>query len=417
MSRTRRSRIAAILRAVAPYLVPAALVVLEWPLLSPTPAVGDNFQFWLAGHMVATGQSPYDRAAWEAATIYGPTPGGVAANTVPLNLLITQGVWLYPPQTAFLFLPFGLLPFELGVPLLHVFVLLTALAGISVAATSIGLRGARLAMFLALAAVSEPFVISVRNGHPIGLIVLGAAIAYVGARDRRAFVLAVGAVLLSLKPQLVIPFALGLLVWLAMHRRWRGLATAAAAVVAVTLPAELLNPFPFAVVAGAATDRLRADLSTTAALARDLGGGLVLAVLLTATAIVACAIAVRRSRRAMRPHVLFAAALLLSLVLIPYSHDYDLLLCLPAGAAALAIGAGARRAPVSLLVAIAVFVIPWLLFYWWPLLGQGDRKYLGGPLGGVPLIFSYLLAFVAWFADGRRAASTAGSSAAPIARS
>ncbi len=405
------------MRKVAPYLVPLALTGLAWPLLSPSPAVGDNFQFWLAGHMVATGHSPYDRAAWEAATGYGSTPGGVAANTVPLNLLITHAVWLYPPQTAFLFVPFGLLPFEAGVPLLHVFVLATALVGVSVAAAAVGLTGARLAMFLALATVSQPFVISVRNGHPIGIIVLGAALAYVGVRDRRAFTFAAGVVLLSLKPQLVIPFGIGLLVWLAIHRRWRAIAIAAVAVIAVMLPPELLNPFPFADIVSAAGDRIRADLSTTAALARDLGDGVLLAAALTATAAIACAIAVRWSRPEARPRVLFAASLLLSLVLLPYSHDYDLLLCLPAGAAALAIGAGARRASITVLVSIAIFLVPWLLFYAWPLLGQGDRRYLGGPLGGVPLIFTYLLALVAWSSRGETAPATGASSAAAIATS
>ena len=397
-----RSRIVAISRAVAPYLVPFALTLLEWPLLSPSPAVGDNFQFWFAGHIVASGQSPYDRTAWEAAASYGSTPGGIAANTIPLNLLITQAVWLYPPQTAFLFLPFGLLPFEVGVPWLHAFVALTALAGVTVAAAAVGLKGAPLAMFLALATVSQPFVISVRNGHPIGIIVLGAALAYMGARDRRTFMLAAGVVLLSLKPQLVIPFGLGLLVWLAVERRWRAIAISVLALVAVTVPTELLHPFPFAEIVGAAGDRLRADLSTTGAVARDVGGGVWLAAALMLTAAVACAMAVRWSTPAARPRILFAASLLLSIVLLPYSHDYDLLLCLPAGAAALAIGSRSRRTGISGLAAIAIFLVPWLLFYWWPLLGQGDRKYLGGPLGAAPVIFTYILALVAWLSRGQR---------------
>jgi hypothetical protein len=413
----RRERFAESLRKAAPYLVPLALSGLAWPLLSPLPAVGDNFQFWLAGHMVATGQSPYDRGAWEAATGYGVTPGGIAANTVPLNLLITHSVWLYPPQTAFLFVPFGLLPFEVGVPLFHIFVLLAALAGVSVAAAAIGLTGARLAMFLALATISQPFVISVRDGHPIGLIVLGAALAYVGVRDGRALMLAAGVVLLSLKPQLVIPFGIGLLVWLAIHRRWRAIAISAVALSAITLPAELVDPFPFSDLVGAASDRLGADLSTTAALARDLGGGVLLTLVLAASAAVACAMAVWRSTPAARPNVLFAASLLLSLVLIPYSHDYDLLLCLPAGAAALSIGVGARRASITVFLALAIFLVPWLLFYAWPLLGQGDRKYLGGPLGAAPLIFTYVLAVVAWLSTDEPAPATRTSSAAAIASS
>ncbi len=62
----------AVARAIAPYLAPLAVLALEWRLLSPAPALADHFQFWAAGHMVVTGASPYDRAAWEAMAALGP---------------------------------------------------------------------------------------------------------------------------------------------------------------------------------------------------------------------------------------------------------------------------------------------------------------------------------------------------------
>src|SRR5437879_1236199 len=145
-------------RDLIPFLPPLAISLLEWPLLSPFPAVGDNFQFWVTGHMVVTGQSPYARDSWEAAAAYGPLPGGIAANPAGLTLAITQQVYLYPPQFAFLFAPFGLLPFEIGVPMLHLFVAVTTFIALAVVARLSGLRGAALAFALALAVVSQPVV-------------------------------------------------------------------------------------------------------------------------------------------------------------------------------------------------------------------------------------------------------------------
>lgn len=77
-------------RALAPYAIPLLMLVIEWPLLSPVRALADHFQFWAAGHIIATGGSPYDRSAWEAAATYGSIPDGVAMNTVIRNLAQTN---------------------------------------------------------------------------------------------------------------------------------------------------------------------------------------------------------------------------------------------------------------------------------------------------------------------------------------
>ena len=58
------------------------------------------------------------------------------------------------------------------------------------------------------------------------------------------------------------------------------------------------------------------------------------------------------------------------------------LLVLPALFVALALTARSRaEAPVLGLTALGILVLPWLLFCWWPLLGQGDRLYQGGIAG------------------------------------
>lgn len=383
-------------QGILPVLVMLLVLLLELPLLFPSPAVGDNFQFWAAGHAVITGASPYARSTWEAVAALGPNPGGVAANTAGLNLAITREVWLYPPQTAFLFAPFGALPFETGVPLLHIFVAVTAIAAIIVAAWAAGLRGPALAFALALAVVSEPFVLSVRNGHPIGLLVIGGVLLLRGL-DRRDYpALAIGAALITLKPQLLIPMGVAALVIAVARRDMRALLALAAAAVFATLPFELLTPFPMGALVGSSGERLAADLSTIPALARDLGGGTPLALALAALTVSACVAAFAAGGPRHRRLVAGASLFVLSLALAPYAHDYDMLVAVPAMFAVVALGSGrgSRRASM-LLATIGLGVVPWLLFYWWPIVGDADRRFLGGPLGGVPIAFAATLLLAA----------------------
>src|SRR6266850_1160566 len=122
-------------------VIPVLLLIAMWPVLIPRPDVSDNFLFWSVGHMVVIGESPYDLQPWKDAAAYGPYPGGIA-NSTTINVGVTNSLWAYPPQTAFLFAPFGALPYEIGVPLLHLFILLSALLALIVAAYLAGLRGA-----------------------------------------------------------------------------------------------------------------------------------------------------------------------------------------------------------------------------------------------------------------------------------
>lgn len=380
-------------RWIAPYLAPLAVLALEWRLLTPVPAVADHFQFWAAGHLAATGRSPYDRGAWEAMAALGPVPGGVAISTVQQNLDLTEHLWIYPPQMAFALVPFGALPLEIGVPLFHLFIAVSAAIGVALAAHVAGLWGVRLAFALTLAAVSGPFVIGVRDGHPIGLLLAGMALVFLGLRDRRWWMLALGVTIVSLKPQLALFFGLGVLAYVLLRRDRTAFAVAGLTLTAVTLPAALAHPFPFAALSEAPAERLVLDLSTTAALARDLGGGTPLTVALWAVAFAAAVVAMRAPRRGLRGAVPFALVLGLSLVVLPYVHHYDQLLILPVAFTAIAVSAGTRRElPIAATVALLLAVISWALFLWWPLQGEEDRRLLWGPLGALPLLALLVLA-------------------------
>lgn len=387
-----RSALPRIASLIWPYSLPVLALLVTWPLHTPWPAQADHFSFWAAGHMAATGQSPYERSAWEALLALGPVPGGIAVSEVALTLTL-EHVWLYPPQTAFALVPFGGLPVEIGVPAYHFFVLITAVLGVAVTGYAMGLRGPWLAVGLTLALLSMPFVMGVRNGQPIGLLLGAVSLAFVGLRDRRSIVLAVGVAIASLKPQLFLLSAIGALGYVILRRDRTSFVAGALALAAVTVPALIVHPFPFAALTEASAERVALDLSTTSALARDLGGGPVLTLVITLVAVAAAAIAMRAPWVAARGAVAFGLALALSLVVLPYLHHYDHLLILPAAFTALVIATGTRReVPVVVLLLVLLVPVSWLLHFWWPLLGQlGHER--SGPVGALPTLALLVLAY------------------------
>src|SRR5436309_4060580 len=114
------------------WLGPILVLLIELPSLWTTPHVGEWFLFWYAGHVVSGGGSPYDPVNWlPAATDYGAVAHGVAINTahgLDLATLRTNSRWLWPPFGGLLLAPFGALPLEIGIPLLHLATIVVAVA-------------------------------------------------------------------------------------------------------------------------------------------------------------------------------------------------------------------------------------------------------------------------------------------------
>ena len=102
------------MRRRLPFIALALVLLAELPILIPPPfGLTDHLLFWFAGHLAATGGSPYDAAAWaEAQRAYGSSH---------LLRFIEQGdpVWVYPAWSVLVFIPFGLLPYPLGPLVLH----------------------------------------------------------------------------------------------------------------------------------------------------------------------------------------------------------------------------------------------------------------------------------------------------------
>lgn len=344
-------------RSFAPWAAFAAVLLAESPLLWPSRPIGDTFQFWYAGHLVATGGSPYDPAAWAAAAAYGSLASVVGGNCVDAGGAAC--LWLYPPWTALVFAPFGALAPETGIPLLRVAVLATAIA-----ATAVALRGVPtgmpLAVALAAGALFEPFVISVRAGHPDGLPLLGAVLAWRGlAGSVAAF--SAGVALVALKPHLLIPFGVVCAVTLARRRRWRVAAAGVLTLVVLGVAGQAVTasrPLMLDAIVSASNLKAGLDNAATWSLARAVAPGGIWP-LAGALAVLACALiglkATRRAPEGARDGVVFAALLAFSLAAAPYAQTYDHLLLLPA--LAITMRAWPRSA---LAVGLVALLFPWL---------------------------------------------------------
>jgi hypothetical protein len=395
--------------ALWPYAAALLAVLLEWGLLTPEPARADHFQFWAAGHIVATGGSVYDRGAWSEMAAYGELPDGIAINTVIGNLPKTQDFWLYPPQTAIVLAPFGALPLASGIALLHVFIVATALLAVALSLRAVGLVGVPLGLALVLAVASEPFVMSARAGHPVGLVLLGCALIFLGLRDRRWWLIALGVPLATIKAHIAIAFLVACVVYVLWTRSARAAAAALAGVLLFILPAYLRDPFPVTKLLIAANERSDFDVASATAFAREVGGGPALAAALVLLAGAAAAALIVRAPASLRGGVAFGALVALSLAVAPYAHDYDQLLVLPAAALPLLGAADPLRAPSRTAAAtVLLFLLPYVLLFWWDLGGVPDHSPRLAAMGVLPLI---VLAGAAAF--GRRAAH-ATRTAAPV---
>lgn len=309
----------------------AALVVIA-QLRSPA---NDYFQFWYAGHLVATGHSPYDLAAWgSAGGSYGSIAGLVARSCeLPNNAAC---IWAYPPWVGWLFAPFGLFDPERGTMLQEAFLFGCAVAGVVYLTRFVPLShaGSMVVGFSAVAAA--PFVWATFLGQFDGLLLLGTVLLTVGLRDRRTFPLVAGAIVLAFKPNLfvaIVPLTIALLV---VRRDWRALTLTAATLVGLAVVAIVLDPMWLGSL-GRATTKVGLTAATTWSLMESATSDV--ALLSIGLVVVASAGAAWASIRARTPiwdATFVASGVALSLVLAPYAHLYDYLLLAPAIAVAIA---------------------------------------------------------------------------------
>lgn len=371
--------------------VPALLVLaIEALVLWPLPYhIGDWFQFWYVGHITAQGLSPTDPNSWrDAVYSYPPYVNDFVVNALAgrTELFQTPSLFgLYPPWYVLLFLPFGLLPLEIGISLLHVTLIAAGVLGVVWYVSRFELPPAVLALALALGVAIEPFALASRTGHFAGILFVGALFVLVALERTAVLPLIVGAFILSLKPHLSLVFAAIVVVMLVRRRAWRAIAATSAVLVAIVAAFYIRYPPPIglatqAIVVQATID----DSATTWSLAEAMlpGHGVALGVVAVLVAAGFAWWAVRSAPAALRTTVLVALSLALSLAASPYVHTYDQMLLVPALLLPLVLASrlpGPRRLAIGAATIIGAQVYPWFAYF-------SDVHARQAPTGAVPFI-------------------------------
>lgn len=390
------------------HLVALTLVlVAELPILIPPPfPLTDHLVFWKAGQLVLTGGSPYDMQAW------GEIQRSYASGHLQPFIEAGRAVWVYPAWTAFLFVPFAVLPYPAGPWALYLSYIAVGLFAAVLFIRSLPPRWRPQAdLAIVLVAMFQPFVIANRYGQFGAFLLLGLVLVYIGLRERRALPLAAGALLLFTKPQLELVLAPVVLVQLVRERAWRTIAVVAGALVAVAGVSTRVYPESLAFFARGVGDRVEifTIYSSTWAFAHFVAGdrwplvGAGLVALAGATTVAA----VRRLPADLRLAGAVAGAAVLSLAVTPVGFHYDQVPLVLAAIVAVAVG---RRLGQVALVWSVVAALPWLVFFAELGLATADSQSLSGI---VPILFGPLLLLATLGISPPTIASSAESASTP----
>lgn len=314
----------------------------------------DFFQFWAAPRLLLEGRDPYDAVDW--ASIYAREATAPVATPPP------PARHVYPPWSAALLLPLGLLPFDLAAALWVVAQLTAVIVALRILATLYLARAEERALLFGLAAAFQPLWLIVGGGNItgflLGLFTVGLAAAIAGPRTAG---IPIG--ILAVKPH---PFVIALPALLAVAEARASLFIGAVGTFLVLVLATLpFGPRLFGEWLGAALDLqgTTGSNATVWTIGRVLPGGPVIAVLL-AVAALAGLVGWWRVRRP-PPLTALAGSVAISVFVAPHGWSYDATLLLITLAAILAAAgrlSGTRR--IALLAAIAIVAtgVPWALY-------------------------------------------------------
>lgn len=336
--------------------LPAGVMALILSTLADTSA-NDFFQFWFAGHLVATGRSPYDQATWVTAH----EAFGALAETVRINCPRPDApacLWTYPPWTAWLLIPFGALPVAFGLAAEKAAFTLLLAGGTLAAVRAVGIDGHWTRGAVAAGALSSaPFVRDLVAGHFEGALLIGLVLVPAAIRRGDPLALGAAALLLGTKPHLFLGLG-GIVVAILIARRQARLLLATTILVgSVAVIAVLAEPRFLAAVAQApAKSGLTVSSTWTFAEQAFASGTPVALLIIAASACAAAAFVLQSAGDRLWPMI--SAGMALSLTVSPYVQSYDHVLLLPCLATAVA---RARRFgwPVVALIIVAFAAVSW----------------------------------------------------------
>ena len=390
------------LRQRLPLVVLVLLLVAELPLLIPPPfPLTDHLVFWEAGRIVARGASPYDMTIWtEVARSYQ------SGHLLPFTDA-ARPVWIYPAWTAFLFVPFGLLPYPAGPWVLYLAYLAVGLFAAVLFIRSLPPRWQPSAeLSIVIAAAFQPLLIADRYGQFGSFLLLGLVLAYRGARDRSIAQLVAGALLLLMKPQLFLLVAALILWWLVRRRDRVAIGVVSASLLLVAVVTTLRYPESLSFFRGGVSERLGVYFtwySSTWSFAEFFVGTSwpLVGAALVATTLALCMMAIRSLPRDLRDAGVFGATAILSLAVTPVDFHYDqapLLLAI-----VVAVAVGRRPYQIACTWALAV-VAPWFVFFIALGLDRQDSQSLSGI---VPVLVAVVFAVASIASPATMASSPA----------
>lgn len=188
------------------------------------PSHHDTQWFWASGHLLAHGRNPYDRAAMrEMETSLGFQGTG---KVLPITL--------NPPYTFFLFIPLGVLSAREAIVAWSL--LLAVFLWIAVLAMRPMVEQRRERAYMWLAWCFAPALCCIEMGQT-GLVVLLGLALFLRLNESGPFWAGAALSLCAVKPHLLLPFGVVLIMWVLTRRRWSVFAGAIAALAVESLVA------------------------------------------------------------------------------------------------------------------------------------------------------------------------------------
>lgn len=341
------------MRSRACTIVPFVLLILVATLVA-SPGANDFFQFWWAGHLVVTGRSPYDPAAWTAALAYGPAAGSVAHNCVPADA--PACLWVYPPWTAWAFAPLGALEPEAAIALYRIALGSALAVGGLVWVRLAGASPVTATVLLVALGASAASVRDVATGHFEGALLVGLGLVAIGGRRRSPWLALVGAAIVALKPHVAFALVPAVVAWLALQRAYRVLVALCVALALLVVAGFASDALAWAALTGRPGAKLELGTATTWGASAVLAGPAWPAIAAVVVGITVGGFILTWRSAIPRAEVVVAASAAVSLAIAPYAQSYDAVLLFPAFAVAF----GRTRLVTAAVGALAAVALTWM---------------------------------------------------------
>ena len=191
----------------------------------------DFAEYWLAGHMILSGENVYDSREW----VYERALQNSAYHSEP--------TFQYPLPFAILFAPLSLLPIESAYTLWIFFSQIAILISIVILLDSFPEKSPYLGL-LTVAGIFlfRPMFTVILSGQILSVLLLSISFSILLLRKERWFFSGFVLSLLSLKPSIGFPLLALISVWFVSRKKWRGMLGLALGGVTLLLMGFIVNP-------------------------------------------------------------------------------------------------------------------------------------------------------------------------------